>query len=228
MDTSTENELRSLMTAFLEENAKLNLSALRSEEACWHGNILDSLSAKNLTLFDSESPLSILDVGTGGGFPLLVLALTYPHHQFTGLDSTRKKCLAIERILAKQNITNVSIIADRAESLGHDKRYREHFDIVTARAVAPLATLLEFLSPFCRPGGHIVCWKSLHIEQELQESQFAQTELACEFLHKHEYTLPGDWGTRQLLVFAKRSVLPKKYPRELGIPGKQPLSANAD
>lgn len=213
--------LRQLLTRFLEENAKLNLSALRTEDVCWHGNIVDSLPILETDL--ELDTAKILDIGTGGGFPALPLAITLPQATITGLDATTKKTDAIMRIANDLNLTNITVLAGRAEELGHDAQYREQFDLVTARAVAPINTLLEFCSPFVKPNGHIVLWKSMQANQELATSTNAQKTLSCTYTRSHTYDLGGDWGKRQLLIFKKQSPLSKEYPRHTGTPKKDPL-----
>ena len=217
-----EDRLVELLRVFKDENTKLNLSALRDDDAIRNGNILDSLAALDLSIF-AKSDLKILEVGTGGGFPLLPLAICKPESQFFGLDSTQKKLGAIERMIAALGLRNVEVIAGRAEELGHDPKYREQFDIVVARALAPLNVLLELCSPFVKKGGHVVAWKSMKIDTELKESLLARAELSCHLVDQHEYELPGDWGKRQLLIFEKTDKTDPKYPRETGIPSKKPV-----
>lgn len=171
----------------------------------------------------TQQTKQILDIGTGGGFPLLPLAICLPNMQFTGLDATQKKIDAIQRIIDVMEIPNVDLLAGRTEELGRNEKYREQYDIVTARAVAPLNVLLEFASPFVKPGGKVLAWKSMNIEQELQESLMARAELSCQLIDSFKYDLSGDWGKRQVLVFEKRDRLDKKYPRETGTPKKNPL-----
>ncbi|MBU2214046.1 16S rRNA (guanine(527)-N(7))-methyltransferase RsmG, partial [Patescibacteria group bacterium] len=166
---------------------------------------------------------SILDLGTGGGFPLLPLAICLPQCQLTGVDATQKKVAAVERIANALEVKNVNIIAGRAEELGHDKTYREQFDLVLSRAVAPINTLLEYCAPFTKVKGHIVLWKSMKIEQELKDSLLARAELSCHLTAQHEYELPEKFGKRQLLIFEKTFQTSEKYPREIGIPKKNPI-----
>lgn len=223
-DETVQNQLKKLTALFLEENAKLNLSAFRTEEDCWHGNVLDSLAALELPYFaNAEARTSVLDIGTGGGFPLLPLAIAYPHVRYTGLDSTQKKIDAIRRIVTGMGLTNVELLCGRTEEMGCENEYRETFDIVTARALAPLNTLLEYASPFVKPKGHIVCWKSMQVEQELKDSLLARAELSCQLSAQHTYVLPDKWGQRQLIVFEKRGPIASTYPRAVGIPKKSPL-----
>ncbi len=221
----TKNRLKELQAVFLEENTKLNLSALRDADAVWNGNILDSLPLLDYlhSLSTFHFPLSVLDVGTGGGFPLLPLAICMPNCRFTGLDSTQKKIDSIQRMVDALGLSNVTLLAGRCEELGHEPAHRDAYDIVTARALAPLNVLIEYCGPFVKQGGHLVAWKSMKVETELKESLLARAELSCHLNEAFEYELPGDWGTRQLLIFDKTSKTPKKYPRAVGIPKKTPL-----
>jgi len=216
----TEKRLRELMQVFLEENSKLNMSALRTESACWTGNILDSLS-----LLDALPTKhgSLIDVGTGGGFPLLPLAIALPETRCTGLDAIRKKMEAIKRMNARLLLSNVELVTERSEIIAKKPAYREKFDLVTARAVAPISILLEYTVPFARVNGYVILWKSLHIDEELRESEKAQSMLHTRLERTHVYDLGGDWGKRQLLLFKKESPTPKEYPRGVGEAKKIPL-----
>lgn len=218
-----QDRLRQLLQVFLEENQKLNLSAFRDEESIWIGNISDSVVAMDLELFQRENQ-TILDIGTGGGFPLLPLSICQPKCHFVGLDSTQKKIDAIERMRQALNLQNMSLLCGRTEELGRSQDHREHYDIVTARALAPLPVLLEYAAPFTKVGGHIVAWKSMQMDQELQDSLLARAELSCHLIDKYEYELPDKWGKRQLLTFEKTSKTSGKYPREIGTPKKNPLT----
>jgi len=126
MKATEEKQMRELVAVFLAENSKVNLSAFRTEESCWIGNILDSVSFLELLPKFSilNSQFSILDLGTGGGFPLLPLAIALPDVHFTGMDATQKKIDAVERIADGMGLKNVELIAGRAETLGRDPRYR--------------------------------------------------------------------------------------------------------
>lgn len=217
-----EHRLTLLRDAVLDENERINLTALREPEACWIGNVLDSLALLEI-LETLGAARSAIDIGTGGGFPLLPLATAMPDARFVGLDSTKKKIDAVRRIADAQGLTNVDLVAARAEDAARDPAHRERYDLVTARAVADLSELLEYASPFARVGGHIVLWKSLRADDELAQSAAAQRALRCPFAFRHVYALPGDFGERQLLVFRKGAATPKTYPRPTGVPGKTPL-----
>jgi len=217
-----QDRLRELQKVFLEENSKLNLSAIRDPDAVWIGNISDSLVALDLEIFQ-EDGLKILDIGTGGGFPLLPLAVCKPHCKFIGMDSTQKKLDSIGRMTIPLHLNNVRLVTGRFEEKGQDQQHRDMYDIVTARAVAPLNVLLEYGAPFVKPGGHLIAWKSMKVDTELEESLLARAELSCHLTQQYVYELPGDWGERQLLIFEKTAPTNQKYPRDTGIPKKSPL-----
>ncbi len=234
-----QQRLEELVKAFLAENASINLSAFRTPEACWIGNVLDSIAVLDVDLPPSPAlppkgeklevgeklafQKNILDLGTGGGFPLLPLAICRPEWNCVGLDATQKKLHAIDRIVQTLALTNVSLLAGRSEELGHDPVHREQYDLVLSRAVAPINTLLEYCAPFTKVGGKIILWKSLTIDQELKDSLLARAELSCHLIKQYVYELPGDWGKRQLLIFEKTFITSKEYPRAIGIPKISPL-----
>ncbi len=219
------DSLHRLTEAFLTENAKLNLSAFRTEEDCWQGNMLDSLAALDLPEVRSlHAGSHAIDLGTGGGFPLLPLAICMPECAWFGIDATQKKIDAVGRIAASVDIHNITLIRGRTEELARDPRYREGFDLVTARALAPLNTLIEYAAPFARTGGLVIAWKSMAIEGELRDSLLARAELSCHLERTYQYTLSPAFGNRQLLIFRKTSRTPAKYPRETGVPKKHPIA----
>ena len=157
-------DTNAFVSVFLEENAKLNLSAARTEKDV-QKHVADSLA------FSSQVPLhdgmKVLDVGSGGGFPGLVLAQAFPGASFTLLDSVQKKCDALRRMAKALGLTNVEVACGRAETLGHDPEHREAYDLVTARAVAALPTLLELCIPFAKESGMFAAFKGQKYEEEL-------------------------------------------------------------
>jgi 16S rRNA (guanine527-N7)-methyltransferase len=223
--STPEERLRALVAAVLEENTKLNLTAMRTPEQCWTGNVQDSLALLDLLpeLLADQKDLRIADIGTGGGFPLLPLAVCLPDATLVGMDSVAKKVEAVKRIMKKMELKNVKLVAGRLEELGRDDKHREAYDLITARAVAPINVLLEYCSPLAKVGGWVVLWKSLHAVKELEESLLARAELSCHLERNYEYDLGEEWGKRQLLVFKKTAGLLPKYPRGVGVPKKEPL-----
>lgn len=223
LQPEVEQHLQRLQHYFLAENKHINLTALRTEDACWHGNILDSIAGQAAIEKYTKTGDTIADIGTGGGFPLLPLAIMFPNRTWVGIDSVQKKIAAIERIAISSTIGNAQFVSERLEDIGQQKQHREQYSAVTSRAVAPLATLLELMAPLAVVGGHLLCWKSVHIQEEMLASLTARSALDCHLVETISYTLPGDWGTRQLLVFQKIKATKKQYPRENGTPKKDPL-----
>lgn len=219
----TRSRLNRLVDLFLAENAVTNLSALRTKETCFPGNVLDSLAFLEFWK-NRNAHVSLLDVGTGGGFPLLPIAICCPSIRCTGLDAVGKKVKAVERIAAALELKNVRLIQERTEVLGRNKDHRDQYDIVTARAVAPLPVLLEFCAPFLKRGGSLVLWKSLHIDEELTQSKAAEKALHVKAETPIRYTLPGDWGERQLLIYTKTGATDVRYPRAVGEAKQRPIT----
>ncbi len=228
IDEQLEARLKELVDVFLTENAKLNLSAFRTAEHCWIGNVLDSLAfldrapailGKDFAL----QTLRMLDLGTGGGFPLLPLALAMPKARCIGIDAVRKKVDAVKRIIEAMQLKNAQLMCVRSEELAQHKDFRATFDVVTARAVAPIGVLLEYMIPFLKVHGHAVLWKSKHIAEEMRSSVPSSRALHAKLIESHTYALPGDWGERTLLIFQKIAPTADEYPREVGVPKSKPL-----
>ncbi len=223
--TIDETKLRQLVQVFLEENKKLNLSAFRTEEHCWVGNVLDSLSfLQALEKIEGlRAPQTLLDIGTGGGFPLLPLAICLPKTHCSGIDATKKKVDAVARIVESLGLTNVGLFSERFEDKARDKNFREKYDIVTARAVAPISILLEYAVPFLKVGGFCAFWKSSKVADELAGSTKAQKALSMSFAGIYEYELSPDFGKRLIVFFRKMKATSSEYPRKVGIPKSNPL-----
>lgn len=212
-----------LVPAFLQENAHINLSSIRDEAGVREKHIRDSLVAEPILrekLADNLTDARILDLGTGGGFPLLPLAAVFPQARFFGLDSVAKKLAAVTRIAAVSGIQNVTLVNGRAEELGRDPKYREQFDAVTARAVAKFPVMLEYASPFIKPRGLLICYRG---PEESADDLLLASALNLKFREKWEYELSGG-EQRTLWIFEKNGMLSKKYPRAVGIPKSKPLS----
>jgi 16S rRNA (guanine527-N7)-methyltransferase len=217
----SETKISALVSGFLAENAKLNLSAFRSEEHCRIGNVQDSLAI--LHHLQAQSIRRFADLGTGGGFPLLPLAMALPEVTAVGIDSIEKKVQAVRRIAAAVHLANVTVLSGRIEEIAHRPEMRGTFDLVTARAVAPMSVLLEYAIPLLRIGGTAAFWKSTKIADELAATASAQKTLRCSYLDTVTYTLPGDWGDRCIVFFQKNAETAEEYPRTTGTPKSDPL-----
>lgn len=211
--------------AFLEAleswNKKLNLVSFKDRHELEVKHLQDSLSL--LEIFELEKDQRVLDMGSGGGFPGIPLAILAPEAQFVLMDSTAKKMDAVQAMADSIGLHNVKTVAGRFEELAHDHTYREAFGLVVARAVAPLPTLLEYVSGFVCVHGIFVAYKSADYEAELKTSLPAQKKLHLEFEGPIDYELDESMGSRSLLIFRKTKPLGDEYPRKTGMPKKKPL-----
>lgn len=164
---------------------------------------------------------SLIDVGTGSGFPGLALAIARPDCRVTLLEAMQKRCQFLQAVCDELGLANVRVIQNRAEIAGQDAAHREQYDRAAARAVAPLNVLCEYLLPFVRPGGMALCWKGPAAEEELPDGAFAANALGGEMGEIIELSCHD---TRHVIVPVKKNAktLPQ-YPRKNGIPAKRPL-----
>ena len=205
-----------LFSLFQEENKKINLSSLKIEKEIWEKHFYDSLLAAEFL----EKENKILDLGSGGGFPLLPLAIIFPQKTFFSIESVQKKCRVLEKFCQILKLKNVHILAQRAEQLAFKKDLREQFDCVTARAFAPFSPLLEIALPFLKIKGKLISFRSSKkIGHEKKLIDFFEAKLSKIVFKK----LPrGD--KRELWIIEKQKVSPVKFPRKSGIPQKRPFN----
>lgn len=203
--------------AYLEEvNQHLNLTAVRETEAIWHRHILDSLQL--LEWIKADPDQRALDLGSGGGLPGIPLAICRPDVAWVLVDSVQKKARFLESCAVRLGLKQVTVRSERAEVLGQDPAFREQFHLLTARAVARLPTLLELTVPLLRVRGRFLAMKGAQAGQEVTESRRAMERLHVRLQHERPTEAGGC-----LLVFKKTEPTPGKYPRAIGIPGKEPL-----
>lgn len=200
------------------KSEELNLFSKGDREKIESKHMPDALAV--LEFWDPRG--HILDMGTGGGLPGLALAEACPDAGFSLLDSRQKKIDAVEAMADEVGLENVHTLCGRIEEVAHDPDYRESFDFVTARALAPLPVLLEYAAGFLIEGGQLLAWKSADYEEELTASETAQSLLNLHFESAHGYTLPTG-EERVILTFMKTGDLSGKYPRAVGVPKKRPL-----
>lgn len=206
----------------LEENEKLNLTAVRDEAEVWRVHVCDSLML--LPVVRSHAVHRLLDLGTGGGLPGLPLACASGRVDVTLMDATRKKIVAVRHMIARLGLENARGVWGRSELLAHLPAYREQYEAVTARAVASLPVLLEYAAGFVRPGGH--CWFFKSGAAAAPESALAASAArACklEYVGDFPYRLPGEHDQRVLLHYRKTGKLGQDLPRRPGKPSRQPL-----
>ncbi|MDZ4832103.1 MAG: 16S rRNA (guanine(527)-N(7))-methyltransferase RsmG [Phycisphaerae bacterium] len=207
-----------------EANTKINLTAVIEPAAMWMRHILDSLTLVPLIAsLEPESaagkgPLRLLDVGSGAGLPGIPLAIVLPELRCTLLEATGKKVKFLEGVVAALGLTNVDVIAARAEDAGRDREHhRERYDVVTSRAVGLLPTLAELTVPFARVGGVV-----LAIKGERAAEEIVSAKAALYALHAHALE-PVRTATGTIVVLEKQRSTPKLYPRRAGEPKRVPL-----
>ena len=208
----------------LEFNKKTNLTALRDEKSVISRHIADCLlAAKHL-----PENGTVLDVGSGGGMPALPFAIVRPDLKIVALDATAKKTAYIASAAEHLGLKNVSILTGRAEELGTDTKYREKFDVCSARAVAELRVLLEWCVPFIKPNGYFLSLKGKNAITELENAQNALKQLSCKVETDEKVTLIEPWeeteeNDRHNFIIRKSKATDKKYPRKNAQISKNPL-----
>lgn len=198
MENKTKYE--EYMKIFLEENSKVNLISKNDEKYLWEKHVFDSLAIENFfEKFDTSKIKTILDIGTGGGFPSIPIAITYPHLKVTALDSIAKKIRAVQTIKDKLNIENLEPICTRVEHLD------AKFDMVTSRAVSSLKNICEYALPKLKKGGYFVAYKSRKTPQEIKEANSILKKYNSKIVDIIEYSLPLEENhERNLIVILKK------------------------
>jgi len=205
---------KNYIEAFLKQNAKLNLISKNDENFLWEKHIYDSLS---IGQFFSKYKIgkTLLDIGAGGGFPSVPVALTYPEIEVYALDSIRKKINAIEELKSELNINNLHIICDRAENIMqyHCHNYlsnietsecEKKFDIITSRAVAPLKVITGYAMPLLEKNGYFVAYKSKKALEEIAEAKTVLKKYNAEIIDIIEYDLPLKENYERYLIIVKQ------------------------
>ena len=207
------------MNLLLEWNEKINLTAITDPKEIILKHFIDSITIAPYL----KNAQSILDIGTGAGFPGIPLAILENSKDFVLMDSLNKRIIFLQEVIQNIALTGVHAIHGRAEELGKEKEHREHYDLVTSRAVAKLNILLEYMLPFVKVGGRCICMKSQEIEEELEEAKQAIELLGGKLERVDEIILPESDVKRKIIVIQKVRQTPIKYPRKPGTPSKEPI-----
>jgi 16S rRNA (guanine527-N7)-methyltransferase len=185
------------MDLFLEENSKVNLISKNDERYLWEKHVLDSLGIEKF--FEKYgSCKTLLDIGTGGGFPALPIAIAYPEIQVTAVDSIAKKIRAISTISAKLGLVNIIPTCARVETLNGE------YDIVTSRAVSSLKNICEYALPTVKKSGYFVAYKSRKTSEEIAEAKSVLKKYKAEIVEILEYDLPLEENLTRNLIIVKR------------------------
>lgn len=220
--TPTELQLESLKKYYeilVVESNKYNLTTIKDLEEVYIKHFYDSLLLSKT--IDLTQNLKLADIGSGAGFPGLVIKIMFPNLKVTLIEPTLKRCNFLNLVIKELNLTDIEVINARAEE--YIKETKETFDIVTARAVAPLNILLELSVPFLKINGYFIAMKGSNAKEELIEAQNAYKVLNTTVEQEYEFNLPKDLGKRIIIKFKKLGKTKDIYPRMYSKIKKQPL-----
>lgn len=221
LDATQTDQLVSYYSLLLEWNNKMNLTAITDPYEVAVKHIVDSLSAFDSSLF--RDGIRAIDVGTGAGFPGLVLKIYFPSMELVLLDSLQKRVKFLEEVVSALGLKGVSCVHGRAEEAARQKDYRERFDLAFSRAVARLSVLAEYTLPFVRVGGSLLALKGAKYAEEMAEAETAAKILGGSVPTSKTVKLPGLDDGRAIVRIDKIKPTPKVYPRKSGTPEKKPL-----
>lgn len=221
-----EQQLQRYYDILSEWNKKINLTAITEYKDVVVKHFLDSALILKSELFVGQrlsdaGDSSVLDLGTGAGFPGIVLAVLYPGYHYTLVDSLNKRIEFLHIIKEELGLDQIRLYHGRAEDFGRDPEFRNQYDFVVSRAVAELPVLLEYCIPFVKPEGYFISYKGKKCEEEIKLSQRALQELNVFVERKEQYILSGE--ARYLLFIKNLSETNQKYPRKAGKIKKNPL-----
>ena len=219
-----QQQLVALQGELRRWNERVNLTRLVEGDDYWINQVFDSLWPLQRELESPEQKRRAIDVGTGGGFPGLAVAIALPQTQITLLDSVGRKTAAVEAMAESIGLRQrVQVITERIETAGHDPQLRGGFDLAMARAVAAAPVVAEYLVPLLRPEGEALLYRGQWEASDHNQLKRALQPLQAQLASTQQCQLPAERGTRHLLRLRPIKRCPKTYPRAVGIPSRQPL-----
>ena len=207
------------MKLLIEWNEKMNLTAITDPKEIILKHFVDSLTIAKYVKEDK----SIIDMGTGAGFPGIPIKIYRKDIKVVLADSLNKRIKFLDEVIDKLKLENVETIHCRAEELGKNKQYREKFDYATSRAVANLSTLSEYLMPFVKLNGKCIFMKTIEVEEELEKAKKAIKTLGGKIEKVDKFEIPESDLGRSIIIVKKEKITPNKFPRKPGTPAKEPL-----
>lgn len=219
LDEEMLNKFYKYKEMVIEWNEKINLTAITDEKEFLIKHFIDSITTNKYI----EAEKSIIDVGTGAGFPGIPLKILNKDNKIVLFDSLNKRLKVLEDIISKVELKNVETLHGRAEETFRNKEHREKYDIATSRAVAALNVLVELMLPAVKVGGICICMKGNNAEEEIKEAQKAIKELGGEISKVEKIILPELNMERNIIIIKKIKQTPNKYPRKPGTPQREPI-----
>ena len=205
----------------VEKNKVMNLTGITEFEEVVEKHFVDSLSlVKSIKLNGDES---LIDVGTGAGFPGIPIKIMFPNLKITLMDSLNKRLLFLNEVINKLGLDKIELVHGRAEDLGKNSNYREKYDLCVSRAVANISTLSEYCIPFIKLNGYFICYKADGCMNENKIKKNAIKVLGGEIEEIVDFNLPDTDIKRKIINIKKIKNTPKKYPRKPGLPSKEPI-----
>ena len=221
LTTAQMEQFNTYYDLLIEWNQKINLTAITEPKDVAIKHMIDSLSCFKPNLF--EENCSLIDVGTGAGFPGLPLKIFFPSLKLTLLDSLNKRVKFLQLVVDTLGLKDVNVIHARSEEAARNKKYREQFDFATARAVARLPILCEYCLPFVKKDGMFIALKGRQYEEEITEASKAIKILGGKLVKTMPVKLPEIDDKRAVIYVQKVKATPKTYPRKAGTPEKNPI-----
>ena len=217
-----DNQLKQLNRYYellVEYNEKMNLTGITEKNQVYLKHFYDSLTINKI--IDLNTIQTLCDVGTGAGFPGMVIKILFPKIKITLVDSLNKRIKFLNEIIDKLSLKNIETVHSRAEDFA--KENRETYDVATSRAVAALNVLLEYLLPLVKVGGLCICMKGSNVQEEIEASSNALKILGGQIEKVEQITLPDSDIIRNIVIVRKVTKTSSKYPRKAGLPSKEPL-----
>lgn len=204
-----------------EWNQKMNLTAITEDREVMTKHFLDCMTINKA--LNMNEKYSVIDIGTGAGFPGLVIKIAFPHLKVTLVDSLKKRLVFLDTVIKELGLTDIECVHSRAEDLGKNKAFRESFDICASRAVANLAVLSEYTLPFVKVGGYLIALKGQKLDEELEQGKKAITILGGQLEEVVHTGVPFTDLDHKIAKIKKVKPTAAKYPRKAGEPTKAPL-----
>lgn len=212
------------MKLLLEWNEKINLTAIIEPKEIILKHFIDSLSIIKYI----KNKNSLVDVGTGAGFPGIPIKIVLPEIKVILIDSLNKRITFLNEVISQLDLKYIEAVHSRVEDFARNKEYREKFDVATARAVAQLPIILEYLIPLTKVKGNIICMKGNKIDEEIKKSKKAISVLGGNLEKIDNFYLPDTDIERNIIIVNKVEKTSSKYPRKAGIPSKNPIIQNIE